>query len=236
VATKALTKAIKTVIARESETKFCADNILDNITFNSSVGAPAELYTCIPQMSVGTTNSQRIGTEVTPKSLRVKGTVALTSDDSTADIVAFMYIFTSKKFKHFPNVQSTFDVNSMLDNGRSGTENPRGTALNSLLPPNKEAIRVLSHKKWHLQKGYGLQNAGTGIDVSVGGGSPTLRTFDVKIKCPKLKYDDGFALAFPNNFAPVICFGYYHTDGTSPDILNQAIVVNASAQLYYDDA
>jgi len=237
VATKALTQAIKKVISRENETKYLARDVLNNVSFNSPVASTSELYSCLPAMEMGTLSSQRIGQKVTPKSCRIRGTIALASDDDTADIVVFMYVFTAKKYKNYDALIANFNVNEMLDTGLSGTTSPTGFALTALYPPEKEQIRLLSKKQFHLQKGYGIQNGGASADNGVGGGSSTLRNFDVKIKCPtQLLYSDQLSISHATNFAPVVCFGYYHTDGTSPDILNRAIVVNMRSELYYDDA
>jgi len=237
VASKALTTAIKKVISRENETKYLARDVLFNTAFNSAVSSTSELYSCLPAMATGILSSQRVGQKVTPKSCRIRGTVALASDDDTADIVVYMYVFTCKKYKNYDAVIANFNVNEMLDDGQSGTTSPTGQALVAMYPVEKEQIRLLSKKQFHLQKGYGLQNGGGSADNGVGGGSSTLRNFDIKIKCPaQLLYSDQTTPSHATNFAPVVCFGYYHTDGTSPDVLNQAIVVNMRSELYYDDA
>jgi len=234
---KGLTQIIKKVIASQVETKYIARDVLFNTSFNSPVVSTSELYSCIPAMAQGTTSSTRDGQKVSPKTCRIRGTIALASDDKTADIVAYMYVFTSKKFKNYDSLIASFNVNEMLDDGQSGTTSPTGQALVALYPVEKEQITLLSKKQFHLQKGFGFQNSGGSSDNGVGGGSSTLRNFDIKIKCPAhLMYSDQTTPSHATNFAPVVCFGYYHTDGTSPDILNQAIVVNMRSELYYDDA
>lgn len=228
---------IKKVISREQETKYCALDVVNNVLFNSAVVSTSELYSCLPAMQVGTASSQRIGQKVTPRMCRIRGTIALASDQLTADVVAYMYVFTSKKFKNYPALIASFAVTDMLDDGQSGTTNPTGTALVAQYPPEKEAIRLLSKKEFHLQKGYGFQNGGGATDTGVGGGSPTLRHFDIKIKCPaSLTYDDSTSQTHATNFAPVVCFGYYHTDGTAPDVLSRVIAINMRSELFYDDA
>jgi len=225
------------VIARESETKYVARDVLNSVLFNSPVASTAELYACIPAMEVGTASSMRIGQKVTPKSLRIRGTLSLASDILTADIVAFMYVFTTKKYKSYPTLISNFSVFDMLDTGLSGTTNPTGFPLTAMYPAEKEQIRILSKKTFHFQKGYGLQNGGAAAELGFGGGSPTIRSFDIKIPTPAhLLYDDSVAPSQPTNYAPVVCFGYYHTDGTSPDILSRILCVNLRSELYYDDA
>jgi len=238
VASKALTTAIKKVIAKEVETKYLARDVLNETLFNSPVVSTAEVYSCIPSMQVGVLSSQRIGQKVTPKSCRIRGTIALTTDEETADIMAVMYVFTSKKYKNYPALVSNFQVTDMLDNGLSGTTNPTGFALTALYPVEKEQIRLIAKKQFHLQKGAGFQNGSAGIgNEGVGGGSSTVRMFDIKIPCPAtLLYDDSTSPSHPTNYAPVVCIGYYHTDGTTPDILNRAVVVNMRTELYYDDA
>ena len=235
--TSALTAAIKKVIARENETKYLARDILNNVLFNSPVSSTSELYACVPAMGVGTSSSERIGQTCRPRSCHIRGTVGLASDQLTADVMVYMYVFTTNKFKSYPTLVSNFNIGDMLDTGLSSTTNPTGTALVATYPPEKEAIRLLSKKTFHLQKGFGFQNQGGATDTGVGGGSSTMRHFNIKIKCPvTLKYDDSVAPSHANNFAPVVCFGYYHTDGTSPDILTRAISVNLRSELYYDDA
>jgi len=232
-----LTKYIKKVIASEQETKYLARDTLNEVSFNSAVTSTSELYTCVPAMGVGTNSSERIGQTVKPRSCHIRGTIGLTSDQLTADIMVYMYVFTSNKFKNYPTLVSNFSVNDMLDTGLSSTTNPTGFALVATYPPEKESIRLLNKKTFHLQKGYGFQNSGGATDTGAGGGAPTMRHFNIKIKCPAtLKYDDSVAPSHATNFAPVVCFGYYHTDGTSPDVVNRAITINMRSELYYDDA
>jgi len=226
------------VIARESETKYCAVSPLINALFNSAIASTNELYSCVPAIERGTEAHQRIGSSITPRSCHVKGTISCAFDTLTSDIMVVMYVFTTKKFKYFPEILTQFNVADMLDDGQGGNISPTGSMLvMNNFPVAKEHIRLLSKKSFHLQKGYGSQNGGSSSELGVAGGSQTIRTFDVKIKCPTtLKYDDNNGPRYPTNFAPVIAFGYYHTDGTSPDALSRVLCVNATSQLYYDDS
>jgi len=232
-----LTKVIKKVLSSQVEDKYCAIDMLNNVLFNSAVTTPSELYPCLPAIEKGDDSWQRNGQEVAPKHLRIRGTIALADDVLTADIVAYMYVFTTKKFKYIPEVVSLFVPTSMLTTGQGGTTNPTGTALVSMYKEEKEQITLLNKKQFHLMKGYGSQNGGSTGDTGVGGSANTLRMFDIKIKCPaKFKFDENNGPRYPTNFAPVVCFGYYHTDGTVPDSLNRALNVNMSCQLTYEDA
>jgi len=232
-----LTTAIKKVISSQIEDKYCSLDFLNDTLFNSAVTTPSELYPCLPPIEKGDGSHQRQGQEVTPKYLRIRGTIALADDDLTADIMAYMYVFTTKKFKYIPDVVSLFVPTNMLSTGQGTTTNPTGFALVAQYPPEKEQITLLNKKQFHLIKGFGEQNGGGAGALGVGGASNTIRSFDIKIKCPaKFKYDDTNGPRFPTNFAPVVCFGYYHTDGTIPDVLNRALNVNMCSQLVYEDA
>jgi len=237
-ATPALTKVIKKVIASEQETKYRNEDPLINALFNSAIASTNELYACVPRIERGTEAHMRIGNTVSPKTCKIKGTISCAFDTLTSDVVVVMYVFTSTKFKFYPDLQANFNVANMLDDGNGSTLSPTGSmhVMNNY-PADKQHIRLLAKKSYHLQKGYGSQNGGASSETGVAGGSATFRTFDIKIKCPKtLKYDDNNGLRYPTNFAPVVGFGYYHTDGTSPDALSRVVCINMSSQLYYDDS
>jgi len=235
---KSLTQIIKKVIASESETKYRNEDPLINALFNSAIASTNELYACIPRVERGDEAHMRIGNSITPKTCKIKGTISCAFDTLTSDVMVVMYVFTSVKFKFYPDLQANFNVANMLDNGNGSTISPTGSmhVMNNY-PADKQHIRLLAKKSFHLQKGYGSQNGGSSTETGVGGGSQTIRNFDIKIKCPKtLKYDDDNGGRYPTNFSPVVGFGYYHTDGTSPDALSRVVCVNLSSQLYYDDA
>lgn len=219
------------------ENKYVSVEPLINALFNSPIASTNELYSCIPPLERGTEAHHRIGSSVQPKSLAIRGTVSCAFDALSSDIVVYMYVFTTRKFKFYPDVQANFNIANFLDNGQGGTISPTGTMIVSQFPPAKEHIRLLAKKEFHLQKGYGSQNGGGMSEMGVGGGSTTIRNFDIKIKCPaNLKFDDNNGPRYPTNFAPVVGFGYYHTDGTIPDALSRVLVVNMTTQLYYEDA
>ena len=108
VASKALTQVIKKVISKEQETKYVARDVLNNVLFNSPVVSTSELYSCLPAMEVGTLSSQRIGQKVTPRSCRIRGTIALTDDDDTADIVAYMYVLLLRSIRTILHLLQVF--------------------------------------------------------------------------------------------------------------------------------
>lgn len=233
---KGLRTAIMKVMDDRIENKYISDQPLINALFNSGIASTNELYSCVPPIERGTEAHQRIGNSVQPRSCQVKGTISCAFDTLTSDVVVFMYVFTTKKFKHYPDVQANFNVANMLDNGLGATISPTGSIIASLFPHAKEHITLLAKKEFHLQKGYGSQNGGSSSELGVAGGSHTLSNFNIKIKCPVLKYDDNNGPRYPTNFAPVVGFGYYHTDGTIPDALSRVVLVNMSSQLYYEDA
>ena len=69
--TKAIRRVVKSVLAREAETKYVS--LTNDQSFNSTISGPSEAYPLMPQIGQGTDDFQRIGDKVRGKYLYVKG-------------------------------------------------------------------------------------------------------------------------------------------------------------------
>ena len=67
---------IKRVVRGQQETKYVTRLIEDNIAHNSPISS-GDFYPVFPRISVGTSETQRVGDVIRPTSFTVKGNVAL---------------------------------------------------------------------------------------------------------------------------------------------------------------
>jgi hypothetical protein len=243
---KAQVALIKSVIAREAETKFRSELIVNSVPYNSAIDN-ADIIRLLPQIPQDDGNGvafERLGVKISPRSLRVNCEVCLTDVTRSTALVVCYWVLTHKSQRNTANLTSSagVEMGTLLRTG-DGTEvqNFNGYVQDANLPVNTAKFTVLKHGKFMLGK-----NAGTVQDVSTSGNQPMYgnhirHALNFNLKCPKtLTYEQDGTLPrtvyFPDGYAPFIVFGYYHQNQTAPDTVNQDIKINLRSSMYYDDA
>jgi len=239
---------IKSVMAREIETKFRSQAPIIKVGYNGTI-TNADIISLLPRMvqqqpsSSGCTY-EREGSKITPRKLNIKCMVNLTEGLlRSTNIVVCWYALTHKSFKHFPDLATQQNIGTSMF--KTGDQNEvfgfDGQYLNSTFPINDAEYVILKSGKFLLGKNTGL------IQDDVGGGNQpvygnhTCHMLNFDVKCPtKLVYDQDSnsprTVYYPNNFAPFMVMGYYHQDQSATDEVNTDITATLRQSLWYDDA
>lgn len=245
---KAQVALIKSVIAREEETKFRSQAPIIKVGYNSSI-TNADLISCLPRMVQVQPNDpgnifERQGRMITPRKLNIKACVSLNESVSRSTaIMVYYYVLTHKSLKHYPDLATQQDISTKLfkTGDFSETYGFDGIYLNATFPVNDSEYQVLKRGKFLLGQNTGVKQDSTTAGNQPMYGNHICKLLDFDIKTPsKLVYDQDSnsprVVYYPNNFAPFIVFGYIHQDQSVPDVVNQDIVVTLRQSLWYDDA
>lgn len=247
---KSFSQAVTTVIKRSQETKYVSDALFNNsssptqlatfVGFNGPIASTSEMYACIPRLSQGVGDHQRIGNQIRPTSLRVKGIVSLQSNSrDSSHAVVDIYFCTSKVIKSELRSASVL-INKLLNLGDGNNTDYDGTTLKAEMPINTSEFTLLKHKRIILQKSADSPNSYADIStaaVSVAS-QPYAKHFDVKIPMPKTLTYQTDANTTPSTYYPFMVIGWNFGDnnGGSYPALPGQVNVQAQSFMYYKDA
>jgi len=242
-ARKATVKLIKKVLAAEIETKFVSQTT-GSQNQNSNINN-GDLIPAIPPLLQDQGDSaawRRIGTKVTPKSLKLHCHVGFGPEIVRSSAINVHYfVLTQKRYKNMTGVLANGNMSRLLRTGDQNMYFPfDGNNDVAMLPVNTAEFNVIKRGSFKLSKNTGdLQDSLDTGNQPLGG--PVSRDWVITIPTPaKLTYEQDNALPrtqdYPTNFAPFIVFGYTHQDASTPDLLNQDIFVQVRPMLWYDDA
>jgi len=240
---QAVVSLVKSVMAREIETKYVQQSIT-NTASNSPI-TNADVYSCLPRLvqDQGEGNAyERMGTKITPKSLKVTCHVSLTPgiERSTA-IIVHWFMLTAKQFKSYSTLPANVNMARLLRTGDFVQyADFNGSIDRSALPVNTTEFSVIKRGSFKLSKNTGFTQDSTASGNQPIAG-PLYKSWSVTIPTPaKLTYEQDNntprVVYYPNNFAPFLVVGYTHQDGSTPDFTNQDIAIRHQAHLWYDDA
>lgn len=240
---KAVVSIVKSVIAKEIETKFVSETV-SNGPYNSEI-TNADVIAVLPKLQAMDNSNvgsawQRTGTKISPKSLTLHCQWSLTPVTRSSAVVVHYFILTSKIYKATPSL-SAAQMGRLLRSGASTLAEPfTGFINNSQLPINDQDFNVITRGHFTLQK-----NTGDVQDSTTAGNQPIvspvckIKTFKIPVPS-KLTYDQDNALPrlvfYPNGYAPFLVFGYTHQDGSTPDMAFQDVSLVARANMWFDDA
>jgi len=236
-------KLIKSVIAAENETKFCAVTVRYG-AHNSEI-TQTDMIPCLPKLvqDQGEGNAyERLSTKISPRKLSLHCQVGWGPNlTRSGAITVYWFVLTSKSYKSMTGVLANANMQRLLRTGDSNQYGPfSGSPDTAMLPVNNTDFNVIKRGSFNLSKNTGVvQDITTAGNQPVAG--PLMKKWVVNIPCPsKLIYEQDNNSPrveyYPNNFAPFVVFGYTHQDQTIPDYTNQDIWVTAKSQIWYDDA
>lgn len=240
---QALVPLIKQVAKSQAmkllETKYVTYRDLGT-SFNSAIdGGFSEMYSLIPRCVQGTGTWQRVEDSVQPISIKTNWHIALGPVSRSSNIRCVLYCLQHKSIKFFPDLQAKYPATgpNMLKTGTSAlTQIYSGRIVDEDLLVNNDEFTLLKKFTFNLIANVGVPNG----DTTAGNSPNTTPSFKnlsytYKLKSP-LKYTPGGATDLPNGHAPFWVFGYSHTDGTAPDVLNRDVLVSHMNQMIYKDA
>jgi len=238
----ALAKMVKQMVLKNQETKY-ATNQYTYTSFNSAINNVGDFITCLPSVSPGTGQNQRIGANIKPIKMVIRGYYVYRSDSYAGArmLGTRLFCFSDKTINAYPVLTSAGPNYNILDTGGSPSTYT-GSALAYMQPHNNDAFKWYHDKRHVIQKSYGLTNTLsptastdiTGMDRSM------FKPFTITIPASKmpsvLKYDESVSSNVPVNFAPLLALGYSDLLSYPADTVVTQIGMEFVATLYYKDA
>jgi len=247
----AFAQKVKSVLLRAEETKYRAEDlvipgsILPSLgtfqQFSSGITGTGELYACIPRITQGTNDFNRIGNRISPVSCHVDAILNCTTSNNnqSVDVFAHVFVLEATAVKSLDNL-SAVPITQLLEDGAGGYIAADGTTNMTQYPVNRTAFKVLHHRRMRLYKPFGQQNnraapsaGGTDGTIAACTGNKRIR---LKIPLPKeLRYDVA-AQDYPVNTAPFFCVAWEYNDQSGDSAPITSIYVQARTHLRYKDA
>lgn len=191
-----------------------------NININTAQATTPIALNCIPTQSVGTSNSTRIGNEITLVKSYVKGYVNLLPINSVSNPVQAplwvrIWLASSKTIN--TNLISSTDVASSFFNTGASVSGFQGTMLDMLLPINKDSWTVHAVKTFRLGLTGAYNSSAVGIAYPDNSNMSKSFYFDLRkfLKSP-LKYNDGTSVCTNKNM--FLIFQAVNADGSASAI------------------
>ena len=238
---KALTKAVQSIIHKDVETKVSSVT-LDLTAYNSSPNVSADITKIIPSVVQGTDNAMRIGDNIRGQSLTVRGhlLLAIQPNNSTINCRIAVRLFCVQPKRYSNDVDVVANPGAWLPYLLQNANNQQaftGTIQDLYLPVNRESITVYYDKVHYLTIPY-VQAIATGVGTGLTSTdlATTVKFFSMKIpmKNKLLKFQD--ANNTPLNFSPVVIMGYTKLDGTLPDTVSTNVSMSYVSTFKYEDA
>ena len=244
---KPLQSAIKTVLNRQLETKYVAEQVqLSGYAIPADISPNIDFHTMLPKLPIQTgvaTNNQREGDTVEPIKARISGHIWLDQSPSVAKVVyAKLFMVTPKAIKSNQTPVGGTNPNAALPDGLlcDGTDDPvawlsNAQDLQAFFPISKENYTVMKCKTFKF-----TNNGGAPVGQAVGSftniGSDRY-SFTYSWKPPKLKYALD-ADVYPSNHNPVF-FAVIYSPGfncATDASLISCVKMNWNLDLFYKDA
>lgn len=203
--------------------------------FISTLSATTNVTPLIPRVPQGTSQGARIGSEIRPKLLHVKGCINLSGKVNQAwNIRVRMMVVQDKS--NLDLSQKTQFVNVaagsllMSSSGGGAVVGYNGRSTTHFLPINTDRYDVLYDSEFPLSLPAGTTSQQSPLVAGTMASMPmnSARAIDIKVRLPaKLKYDDGASGAYPTNSAPYLLVGWCNPDE------DQVYSSNGPVPLYY---
>lgn len=232
---------VKSVVHRMAETKMAS--VTMNLTgFNSSIGT-TDVTKILPIITQGTAQNNRIGSELKPLKLVIKGYfIYNTQSYLPAQLLgARMFIWQNKQVRSYGTSLLTTNMN-LLELGGDGFPFT-GYLLDYDSPQNRDEFYFYSDKKAKVMKPYGYTNSSTASTAMTDVNSSLYHSFSITLKPgspgfpTSLKYDNASGSnQYPTNFAPYFSIGYCNLVNNSIDVVDTQIYASFVSTLYYEDS
>lgn len=232
---------VRKMIDKKIQDKRVGLQVESNVLHNSPIG-PADCRPLIPQIApidaaLGNTDQQRLGDKIRPKSMRVRGILALSPDNQTSTQTLFVRVLllAQKDIKVGSQVAAgSVDTTHLLSpdyNTAPGADQVAytGSTPSTFRPVNTDKFRVYYDKVFKLCPATNatVQNEMNCVRWS--------HTFKKDALPASFTYDNGNG-DWVNNFAPFLAIGYAYADGSAPDMIISKVVSHCDSYLTFEDA
>lgn len=229
-------------IRRNIETKMASIEY-GMTSFNSGITANADYIAILPSIAQGTGQNARIGNEIKPLKLVIRGHIIYDTLDANllADarmLGARLFCFQDKATKTYNNNIYNFQL---LDDGGSSVTFT-GTAINFITPHNSQQFKFFADRKYKILKPFGTTNdttpASTSSIMSMNTTMyhPFVITITQKQLPAILKYDMTDSINNPVNFCPMLALGYADLLNSAADTTTTQLKMQFVSTLTYEDA
>lgn len=234
-------KRVNAIVNRGRETKEIY-TFANSMARNSGITVGTNCFFLIGNVSQGSGEAQRVGDEISAKSMTLKG--AIVYNPSTGQFGTYantrlmvrVMIVQPKMYKDYTSIfgNATTWMPTLLSKGIS-TVGFTGLLDDLWAPINTETITVYMDKLIPLQGVF--QQTAAGITEMQGSTKFFSKTFRFPGAGKKFKYDPAFnGGTMPTNFCPVLIMGYSHLNGGTPDVVTTAIEYSATCLVKYKDS
>lgn len=242
---KFLKTTIQKIISKNVEDKSAFHDTGDSLVYcNSGINSSGDMMRILPNIYKGTNEQERVGAQIRAKSLVIKGYLQLEKDQVFGDvsnkrIAVRLMVVSMKKYKTLTDVQNYAGA-GLIEKGGTAS-NFSGYISHLWAPINPEEYIKHYDKVFYLAQDYVAQQVGSSTPTTVWSQdiSKGIRFFTIRIplRGKKLIYsqDTGSDIQ-PVNFAPVLCMGYAHLDGSSPDTVSTKVGICYDVTFNYEDA
>jgi len=239
--TQLVTKAVLYKAIRKNVETKQATAELPFTYFNSAINSTAEYYTCLPGLGQGVGANQRLGDQIRPIKIVIRGYVNYATNAYTeaALIIARHFVFQPKNVRYQPQTSTAAGI-YLLTNG-GNPSNFTGALLDITRPHNNEEFIFYQDKRRTFLKPWGITNNATpSVTTDITGMDRSLvQFFEITLTQKQipavLKYNASFD-TFPINFNPLMAMGYAYSTNAVPDLTNTKLGMSYSTTMFYEDA
>lgn len=239
---------VKALVAAPAERKYVSDSLYQMnggatpgawIAFSSAITGVGEIYSAMPRTAQGNDDYNRIGNQISPKSLTIKLDISTKSfsDNAARDRQVHVFLLTAKSVKSLDNYTS-IPITQLLNKGDGTNVAFDGTQFTAQYPVNSSEFTILKHKSMRMVQGYGIANSLTATNVASTDGvitpSHQYAHIAMRVKIPKTFKYDRASQRFPTNYAPFLVIGFTHNN-SNPVAPNDFVYVLGQTQMSFTD-
>jgi len=233
---KALTKAVQSIIHRDQETK-CAYHQQNLIAYNNAIDTTTDIRYILPAVGLGVDSNERIGEEIRAQKLRVQGHMILAAQGAVnyCRVAVRLLIAQPRAYNDQVSITNNYTIwmPAMLKKG--GANAAMDGSISSLYAPvNKETMIC-----WHDELIFlTIPQMVTAVGQQDLAQTTKFFDFNINLRNRKLKYTTAFnSDLYPiNGYTPMILLGYAFLDGTPPASGAQSVSMAYTSTLYYEDS
>jgi len=230
-----LVKTIQSIIHKDAETKQSFTSIA-NTGYSGQINSATNVTFCLPNVGVGTSESERIGDHIRAQSLKVEGwiTQSLSATYINASrIVCRVFIVQPKLYTNRDEIISNAPAWTAALLKRGSVETPFTGAIQDLTAPVNTDMITCYFDKLYSVSVPALVTASGAVDTAYST-KYFSKTFNLKNKL--LKYNSSYAGGIsPTNWSPVILMGYCFVNGSVATPETASVSMSFTSLLKYED-